>query len=225
MCGGKGSRLGAVGTVVHKSLLPFRGDTLLAGAIRQLASEGGVDEVLVVANHLADQLSDYLDAVSWFGLRGRVLKISAPGTAGALRMVGADLSRPFYYSHGNIALPNGTVAALASKWSPYLEVGTCAVSDNSVAPTHPHALIWEGWVKSFVDGYQQGAACSVGLCCFTPAIAGRLTPANDHLPVEVSLSSELGPESILAVNIGAKWAHVEELGFYSAMAWGGGGSQ
>ena len=218
MCGGRGRRLGPLGSLMHKSLFPVSGSTFLERLIRQLSAELDVTSFIVIADHRREQVADYLNDV--FGdndLRITVTPVSAPGTAGALRQAAAGIMEPFVYCHGNIAFESAAVQTLACALNTdALGLGTLGVSQNSVAPTHPHVRLSDaGRVLEVRDGHADGWWCSIGLAVLTDDAVGRISKADDAKPVEVALADCVGQAVLGSVDIGLEWRHLEDLSFYS----------
>lgn len=219
MCGGRGRRLGPLGSLMHKSLFPVAGSTFIERLIRQLATEMKVESVLVIADHRREQLAEYLAAV--FGddeLSITVTPVTAPGTAGALRQAAQGVQEPFVYCHGNIAFEPAVVRTLASSLNAGVHntLGVVGASENSVAPTHPHLrLSDEGRVVEVRDGQAEGWWCSIGLAVLTAAAVGCISDTDDSKPVEVALADCVGQQVLRSVDVGRDWRHLEDLSFYS----------
>ncbi len=101
LCGGLGTRLGALAAEVPKPMLPLRGRPLLARSIERLRAEG-FDDFLLAAGHKAGVIRDYF-AREDFGVRVRVFEEETPlGTAGPLRLLEAELADDFLLLYGDV---------------------------------------------------------------------------------------------------------------------------
>ena len=91
MAGGKGTRLGELTRNTPKPLLRVAGRSILEWILLNLVG-GGIHDVYVSVNHLADQVEDHLGDGSRLGCRVRYLREEPDrplGTAGSLSLLRA----------------------------------------------------------------------------------------------------------------------------------------
>lgn len=107
MAGGKGTRLGAITASTPKPLVSVAGRSILEWIVLNLVG-GGVREVYISVNHLADQVVDHLADGSQFGCTIRYLHEDPDrplGTAGSLallRAVRPQLREPVIVMNGDL---------------------------------------------------------------------------------------------------------------------------
>lgn len=93
MAGGKGTRLGELTRHTPKPLLRVAGRSIVEWTLLNLVG-GGIRDVYVSVNHLADQVEDHLGDGSRLGCRVRYLREDPAqplGTAGSLSLLRAEL--------------------------------------------------------------------------------------------------------------------------------------
>jgi CTP:molybdopterin cytidylyltransferase MocA len=211
VCGGQGTRLGALGVAVNKCLLPVRGRPALAWAI-DLMGELGCDRTVLLGGHLLGQLRAYVSAE---GLRD--VEILDTGTASTgvavVRALTTDRAARVVYAHGDIVLGDTARRRLAAA-IPQLSdsEGLVAVSRRDRAPTHPHAVVERRRVAAFVPA-QEGSLCCVGVASFATAMLPtdtRRAGALEYLIDQAAVTDGL----LRAVDIGADWTHLERLDLY-----------
>src|SRR5438034_73142 len=104
VAGGKGSRLASVAGEIPKALVRIGGKPLLQHQL-ELAAANGINEVTVVAGHLAEQIVNFVGDGSRFGLGVRVLVEQEPmGTAGAVLRSLDLLPDHFLVLYGDVML-------------------------------------------------------------------------------------------------------------------------
>lgn len=107
MAGGRGTRLGPVTQHTPKALMQVAGRSILEWIVLNLVG-GGIREVHVSVNHLADQIEDHLGDGSHLGCRVHYLREDEDnplGTAGSLAMLRAarpDLADPVLVMNGDL---------------------------------------------------------------------------------------------------------------------------
>lgn len=101
IAGGKGTRMGALSKTTPKALLAVGGKTLLE---RQFAllREHGYKDVLLLTNHLGEEIEKFCGDGSRFGLSVRCIKEGEPlGTAGAVLGAEKYLTSDFLVLYGD----------------------------------------------------------------------------------------------------------------------------
>lgn len=107
MAGGKGTRLGELTRNTPKPLLRVAGRSILEWILLNLVG-GGIQDIYVSVNHLADQVEDHLGDGSRLGCTVRYLRESAEcplGTAGSLGLLRAErpeLAVPVLVMNGDL---------------------------------------------------------------------------------------------------------------------------
>ena len=111
LCGGRGTRLGALSAHTPKPLLPVGGEPFLGHIVRRL-QRGGFRRVLFAAQHLAEQFHSFLAAYRQEGLDLRLIVEPEPlGTGGALRHAVDTVESPVF-----VALNGDTWLAEPVSW-------------------------------------------------------------------------------------------------------------
>jgi D,D-heptose 1,7-bisphosphate phosphatase len=104
LCGGRGTRLGALTAEVPKPLLPIDGAPFLDLLLFELGRHG-IRQILLLAGFAADRIADYASATALkerFGLTIEIAVEPEPaGTGGALRHARARLDEAFLLLNGD----------------------------------------------------------------------------------------------------------------------------
>jgi histidinol-phosphate phosphatase family protein len=104
LAGGKGTRLRSVLGDVPKALAPIEGAPLLDHQLRLLLRHG-FDDVVLLVNHGADQIRDWLSAPHCPPIRWRLVDDGEPrGTAGAVLAALPELREEFAVLYGDTML-------------------------------------------------------------------------------------------------------------------------
>lgn len=112
LCGGRGSRLGALSARQPKSLLPVRGQPFLRHLILGLRQEG-FTRMLLAAHYLAEQFEAFVSDHQHLGVELRLLVEPEPlGTGGALRHAASQVRSPIFVAMNGDSLGFGPVAPL-----------------------------------------------------------------------------------------------------------------
>jgi len=102
LVGGRGTRLGELARDVPKPLVPIAGDTRFLDYLLFNVARHGVEEILLLAGHLAHVVADRYDGARIGGARVHVIAEPAPaGTAGALRYAADRLDEIFLMMNGD----------------------------------------------------------------------------------------------------------------------------
>jgi dTDP-glucose pyrophosphorylase len=111
MAGGLGTRLRPLTEDIPKSMLEVGGRPLLEHVLDQVR-DAGLTRVLMAVNYRADVIEEHFGDGSEFGVDIGYLREDRPlGSAGALRLAGAELDRPFVVMNADL-LTNVNLGAL-----------------------------------------------------------------------------------------------------------------
>lgn len=212
VCGGRATRLGPLGSVVSKSLLPVRGKPLVQHAVDTLRGLRVCDEVLLLTGHLGEQIAAFVDVAGDFGIPiSPIDDNGAHSTGEAISTIAPLLGEQFLYMHANICLAPETSQLFRQALTH--EQGTLfATSTATHAPTHPHVTHEGNVVRSFGERSVDRTVCSVGLACILShhLQADALRNSNDPLEYLVTRDA-LENGDISLVDVGNDWVHVEYL--------------
>jgi CTP:molybdopterin cytidylyltransferase MocA len=132
MAAGEGSRLRPLTESWPKPVLPIDGRPVIATLLRDLAG-AGIDEVVVVTGHLAEQVEALVGDGTGFGLRARFVR--QPGVLGSAdtvqRAVDDGLEAPFLVLGADTVFAPGTIARF---------IAETAGADGAVCD--PDAPLW-----------------------------------------------------------------------------------
>ncbi len=216
MCGGHGRRLGPLGEVVHKALLPVAGAPVVEHVLREIA-DAGVREVWVIVNHLESQLKGFIGNGTRFGLRVRYKHSTADGTAGALATLADDVRGPFVYCHANVYCSPGTVQWLAGE---HLRLGgeaTFSYSARPEAPSHPQFVLKGHVVR---DVCREGPGpYSLGRAVIDARVLAGIDGRPDGMVEEAvwDMYAGVATKAMVAVEYPWAWCHLESLEFYGGL--------
>ena len=145
LAGGKGSRLGKLGQTIQKCMLPINGKPLLFFMISALKN-AGCNNVVIVVNHLGNQICDYFGMGEAFGIRIQYVKDNFVSTYDAIYNSLQYLDDNFYYCHGNIVFEE---RLLESIWKKHCDTGdnVVAVLENAHGVTHSKMQLKNGVVS------------------------------------------------------------------------------
>lgn len=102
LCGGLGTRLGALTGGLPKPMVPVAGRPFLEYFVRQLAGQG-FREILLLVGHRAEAIESHFGDGSAFGLRVRYSRELEPlGTGGALKLAAPLIPGPFLMLYGDL---------------------------------------------------------------------------------------------------------------------------
>jgi dTDP-glucose pyrophosphorylase len=111
MAGGRGTRLYPLTADTPKPMLAVGGRPLLERLLEQVR-DAGFSRVLMAVNYRADVIQEHFGNGSSFGVDIAYLREDRPlGSAGALRLAGAELDQPFVVMNADL-LTNVNLAAL-----------------------------------------------------------------------------------------------------------------
>jgi D-glycero-D-manno-heptose 1,7-bisphosphate phosphatase len=102
LVGGRGTRLGALAQDTPKPLMPIAGDVRFLDYLIENIARHGVEEIILLAGHLGEQVEARYAGRTVRGARIDVVREPAPaGTAGALTYVADRLDDEFLMSNGD----------------------------------------------------------------------------------------------------------------------------
>jgi dTDP-glucose pyrophosphorylase len=111
MAGGRGSRLQPLTERTPKPMLPV-GDRPVLERLLSQVRESGYSRVLIAVNYRAEVIEEHFGDGSRFGVDIAYLREDQPlGSAGALRLAGAELDRPFIVMNADL-VTNVNLSAL-----------------------------------------------------------------------------------------------------------------
>ncbi len=111
MAGGRGTRLRPLTQDIPKPMLSVGGRPLLEHVLAQVR-EAGFSRVLMAVNYRAEVIEEHFGDGSEFGVDIGYLREDRPlGSAGALRLAGSELDRPFVVMNADL-LTNVNLGAL-----------------------------------------------------------------------------------------------------------------
>ena len=113
VAGGKGSRLGELGTKTQKCMLNLWGKPILYYTILSLKNSG-CSKILIAVNHLSDQVVSYFGDGSSFGVQIEYVNKNTQSTYDAIYQSLDALSDRILYVHANILFQNKLLENLIS---------------------------------------------------------------------------------------------------------------
>jgi NDP-sugar pyrophosphorylase family protein len=219
VCGGRGSRLGSLGKIINKNLLPLGNAPILFSVVRTVKRVGCVSCVFLTG-HLSFQIerviAEEINDLETLFLKDNSIRGTACSVQNAVQQLGIN---SFVYAHGNIAIGEESLEKVVEiiAQSPQNQ-SIIAVSDNeTIAPTHPKVPLFNG-VLGFDTSKHSPRVFSVGfghfsnMCDFM-----KKHKASGGAAFEEFLLHNLADlDPIRAVNIKSDWLHLETLDFYKS---------
>ena len=102
MAGGEGTRLRPLTEQIPKPMLAVGGRPLLELVLEQVR-DAGFSRILMAVNYKADVIEEHFGDGAGFGVEIGYLREDRPlGSAGALRLAGTELDRPFVVMNGDL---------------------------------------------------------------------------------------------------------------------------
>ncbi len=217
VCGGRGSRLGPLGDVVNKNVLPVDGVPAVVHVAMTAIQSFHARRCVLLTGHLGHQV-EHVDRAYLPDFDVEFVSDRRPGgTAAAVRRVVTtrDLG-PIIYAHANVVLG----AAAVEKLAHVAETGSSAwaVSNALLAPTHPRLRILDGHVHEAGNHF---SAYSVGFGTLDQNAArdaGRRPPSDGQTTEEWLFTHDAQGHTTKAVDIGHDWFHIEDLASYHSRA-------
>jgi NDP-sugar pyrophosphorylase family protein len=179
MAAGEGSRLRPLTETWAKPVLPIDGRPVIATLLRDLAG-AGIEEIVVVTGHLADQVEALVGDGSGFGLRARFTR--QPGVLGSAdtvrRSLAAGLEPPFVVAAADTVFENGDLRRFV-EGAAGAAGGIAYRSEPPPAwPQRPPMRIVEGRVEALVDRDADSPYSGAPLWAF----GAEVVPFLDGLP-------------------------------------------
>jgi NDP-sugar pyrophosphorylase family protein len=204
MAAGEGTRLRPLTETWAKAVLPIDGRPVIATLLRELA-DAGIERVVVVTGHLAEQVEELVGDGAAFGLRAEFVR--QPGVLGSAdtvqRAVAAGLEPPFLVCAADTVFQPGDIRRFAGAVDGW--AGGIAVR-REPAPDPPHRVatrVVDGRVVSVLDRDPATPTSGAPLWAFGPELVPFL--CLDRPPHELGLAYERGLEaglSIAGVDVG-----------------------
>lgn len=102
LCGGKGTRMGAVSQQIPKPMLPLMGKPVLEHIIVQCKSNG-INNITLITGYLGHVIEEYFDDGSRLGVHITYFREELPlGTTGALKCMEDELPETFWVLYGDV---------------------------------------------------------------------------------------------------------------------------
>jgi NDP-sugar pyrophosphorylase family protein len=175
MAAGEGSRLRPLTEVWPKPVLPIDGRAVIATLLRDLAG-AGIEEVVVVTGHLAEQVEELVGDGSGFGVR--ITFARQPRVLGSAdtvqRGLAAGAEPPFVVAAADTVFAAGDVARFVAAAAS--EAGALAYR-RQPPPDPPHRWgmkVVDGRVESVLDRTRTSDVSGAPLWAFGPALVPYL---------------------------------------------------
>lgn len=212
VCGGRGARLGPLGDVVNKCVLPVDGLPAVVHVVKTAIESFGVQRCLLLTGHLGEQVEHVVRAYSPQAELTFVPDEDSCGTARAVqRAVSTYDIGDMLYAHANVAL--GLSAAEALRREHRIRPSVWAVSTAPIAPTHPRLRAHDSVLAS---ADPNGRYFSVGFGVLEADVlraAGSRDASRGQTLEDWVFGATLNG-TVAATDIGGAWSHVEDLTSY-----------
>jgi NDP-sugar pyrophosphorylase family protein len=186
MAAGEGRRLRPVTERYAKPVLPIDGRPVLAVLLRELVL-AGVEEVVLVTGHLAEQVESITGDGSAYGLRVTTVRQPRPdGSADAVRRaLQSGVEPPVLVVAADTRFLPGDVARFLAGWAESGAEGAIAARrEPAPEPPHrPHLRVRDGRVQKVLDEEPGNPIGGAPLWVLGPHAASRL--CLDHRPWEL----------------------------------------
>lgn len=206
LVGGRGTRLGEHARDVPKPLVPIAGDVRFLDLLIENIARHGVQEIVLLAGHLADQVERRYHGRSIRGARLRVVAEPAPaGTAGALRYVAETLDDVFLMTNGDSYF-DANYLALAQRLGP-ADTGAMALRRVPDAARYGRVQLSDGRVTAFHEkdaSFRGDALISAGVYVLRKSVLDLIGPP--PCSIETDIFPKLAAQGALA--------GVESQGFF-----------
>lgn len=197
LVGGRGTRLGDLARSAPKPLLPIVGDKRFLDFLLENIARFGVEEILLLAGHLAEQVERRYQGATVRGSRISVVREPEPaGTAGALSYARDRLDDLFLMSNGDSILDMNYLE-LAQKMKPDVE-GALALRQVNDVRRYAHVELNGEQVAAFRekdDAVTGSGLISGGVYMLRKSILDRIK----SLPcsIEIDIFPKLAAEGLL----------------------------
>lgn len=104
LAGGKGTRLKSISETIPKPMMPVAGKPLLEYQI-ELCKKYGLEEVILIVNHLKDSIIDYFGNGEHWGIKVSYFEEPSPlGTVGGVKEIEDQLTEDFLVLYGDVIM-------------------------------------------------------------------------------------------------------------------------
>jgi D,D-heptose 1,7-bisphosphate phosphatase len=104
LAGGKGTRLKSISKTIPKPMMPVAGKPLLEYQI-ELCKKYGLEEVILIVNHLKDSIIDYFGNGEKWGIKVSYFEEPSPlGTVGGVKEIEDELTEDFLVLYGDVIM-------------------------------------------------------------------------------------------------------------------------
>jgi D-glycero-D-manno-heptose 1,7-bisphosphate phosphatase len=197
LVGGRGSRLGDLARAAPKPLLPIAGDTRFLDYLLFNIARHGVEEILLLAGHMADLVVARYEGQSVLGARIRVIVEPEPaGTGGALHYAADQLDDIFLMSNGDTFFDTNYLA-LAQTLGPN-DIGAMALRRVDDAARFGRVEAKDGRVLAFQekDPNAKAALISAGIYVLRRSVLDLITQT--PCSIETDVFPKLAAQNALA---------------------------
>jgi NDP-sugar pyrophosphorylase family protein len=157
LAGGMGRRLGRLSQYRQKCMLPLNGEPILGQVIKTLMASGCVDEILIFAGFLSEEVEKFLSQSTTNPCRVVVDPVLDGGLQ-ALSRSAHLLRDDFLVVHGNIVFDRTLIQGLLRLHSSASAFATIAVTpDLEEARTHPLVCLEGERVTEIKDAEDMGS--------------------------------------------------------------------
>lgn len=200
LVGGRGTRLGELARNVPKPLVPIAGETRFLDYLLHNISRHGVSEIILLAGHMAELVTQRFDGKAMGGATIRVITEPSPaGTGGALRYAADLLDDTFLMSNGD-SFFDVNYLALAQKLRSN-DVGAMALRHVGDAARFGRVEVKDGRVLAFQekDPNAKDALISAGVYVLRRTVLDLVT----QLPcsIETDVFPKLAAQGALAAHV------------------------
>lgn len=197
LAAGKGTRMQGLGDLIAKPVLPVGNVPALVWAAYGLRS-AGVDEIILIVGHRADDIRIVLGDGSRIGLWIQYIRQERPlGTGDALKLARASIgAEPFITMYGDIVCSHRNFGDLVELYRTGKAAAWMAVHEDAEAWKGGVVVVRDGRVVDLVEKPPPGSIASnlinAGLFVFLPEIFAALDEVELSQRGEVELTSAVG---------------------------------
>jgi NDP-sugar pyrophosphorylase family protein len=198
MAAGLGQRLRPLTDRWPKPVLPIDGRPVVVTLVHELAA-AGVDRVIVVTGHLAEQVEELLAPLP-YQLRF-VRQPEALGSADAVAR--AEATPPFIVAAADTRFADGDIGRFAA--AAHGVEGAVAVRNQPGRPDYTHTQVEDGRVVRVVAPAAPGGWSGAPLWAFGPKVESFLRPLPGEPPYELAAVVQLAIDAgvfVSAIHIG-----------------------
>jgi NDP-sugar pyrophosphorylase family protein len=220
LAGGKGTRLGELGLQTQKCMLPIRGIPLLRYVVNQLKNVGCCNIILVV-NHLSEQVKGYFAAERNLGINIRYIEGFFPSTFSAITHSLQFVDDAFFYCHGNVLFEDGTLENMLSEYRLNLS-NTLMVSKSHDNVTHAKLQVINGQIVSATTSKNSYDTSQLNRTFLGLAIYKKqsiLLSNNDESNLDMTEAHIIHAKHMrtpcYAIDYNKEWIHIENIQDYT----------